>query len=147
MKQHSIYISGPIDNCTRNEIVGWRNFIKKYWPQYKYHDPVDLEAKYKECTAETIQEEKNHIRDSDFFLCYPWKPGSGTAMELMYAHTLFRYGKPKIITVSTPGDYLSQWIRYHSDYVAYNFKTAFKWIELQLDDNNKIWPTRKLMSV
>lgn len=138
MNVKKMYLSGPIDNCTYDQITSWREYVKRKWIQFTYLDPVDLkEETFSTCSPETIEKEKSYIRESDIFLCYPWKPGSGTAMEVMYAHELKNRHTinvhPKIVTVSHSKDYLSPWIRYHSDHVAETFNDAFEWVESHFD--------------
>lgn len=132
-----IYLCGPIDKCSSDEMRKWRNFLKEKYPHHHYYDPMDLEENFDvdepshTITGVTIEKEKEQIRDSDVILCYPWKPSSGSAMEVMYANTLAP--KPQIVLVSQPPDYLSPWLKYHSDHVANSFTHAMEWIDALAD--------------
>ena len=117
-----IYLSGPIDNCSPEQAVGWRNQLKEDYKQYEFLDPIDVENYLSNPTA-AIEQEKFHILESDVFLCYPWKPSTGTPMEAMFA-----YVNDKIVVTVSEGTYLSEWIKYHSNYVALSFPNAMNWI-------------------
>jgi len=132
-----IYLSGPIDNCTHSEKTMWRHMIKQIHPNYEYVDPLHYEVdvlRGKKTFSQLIALEKRDIESVDVLLAYPWKPGSGTAMEIMYAYMFnqcYRMdsNQIKIISVIEKDKYLSPWIRHHSHVVVDDFHGAFQWIE------------------
>ena len=129
------YLSGPIDNCTSAEIKDWRNFLKKEYPQYHWYDPLDLTDNAKESVIEKdfskiIPKEKQMIVNSDFMIVYPWKPSSGTSMEVMFAYD----HKIPVIAIKDPNQlYLSPWITYHCIHVANTFKDAMEALDQFLE--------------
>jgi nucleoside 2-deoxyribosyltransferase len=129
-KQILGYLSGPIDNCSDVEINDWRKYIIDNYPGYSWYDPTKLTSKYSDFD-DIIREEKKMIETCDFMLVYPWKPSSGTAMELMYAYMLL---KP-IILIKLLDDYVSPWMMYHSDYIAPSFKDGMEYIENIFKEN------------
>lgn len=131
-----IYLAGPVDNCSEKEKTMWRNIVKQTKPEYTFLDPMHYEVDVilgKKNINEVIELEKGDIFDSDVLLAYPWKPGSGTAMEIMWAWMLNRNerrnNKINIVVVSEINTYLSPWIKYHSTIVVPTFYEAFEWIE------------------
>jgi len=137
MERIKIYLAGPIDNCSIQEQTIWRHVVKQVYPHYHYLDPMSYEAEYfrgKKTINEIIELEKNDISDCDVLLVYPSKPSSGTAMEVMWAHTRNEIRKSyrkliSIITVIEKDQYLSPWIKFHSTKVFNDFHDAMRWIE------------------
>lgn len=130
-----IYLSGPIDNCTDGETKDWRNFFKAQYPHVTWFDPLDISENLKNTVPEKdfniiIPLEKNMILESDVMIVYPWKPSSGTAMEVMYAFMNFI----PVVAIKNPSEYLSPWIEYHCDGVFDSFKDAMEYIEQQAEN-------------
>jgi len=129
-----IYLAGPVDNCTEKEQTIWRHVTKQAKPEYEYLDLMHYEVdvvRGKKTFAELIELEKNDIYNCDVLLA--WKPGSGTAMEIMYAYMLNmdqrRNNKINIVVVGEKNKYLSPWINHHATVVVSDFHEAFQWID------------------
>ena len=107
-----IYLSGTIDNITVDEACGWRNQIKKDYPQYQYHDPtIRIYHGAHGDTKEIVEPDKREILESDIMLVYLTHYSAGTLMEIMYA---YEHKKPVVLVDATNKKFLSSWIRYHA---------------------------------
>lgn len=121
-----IYLSGPIDNCTDEEMHGWRDIIKGYqhsafWSRpYECLDPTDRD--YREATNnqlltpnvvnEIVENDLLDMQRSDAILVklIPEKHMYGTIMEIARGWLM-----NKMIVVICPEDHkLSPWVLYHS---------------------------------
>jgi nucleoside 2-deoxyribosyltransferase len=125
-----IYLAGPIDDCNHDEIHGWRDYVKENFTQNEYIDPSTSPFTGKaNCGDEIVAWDKNSIRDVDLVLVNYWKLGTGTAMEIMYCHTL---GTPCIVVA--PGK-VSPWISYHATEVVHDIDDAM--LAVQAHDHFK----------
>lgn len=122
----TIYLSGPMDDCSLAERTEWRQYIKtqQFYPMafdvdqaVKFHvyDPCDrvyssdeTEVAYRQIVEDDLLE----IHRSDALLAkfMPGKIMVGTLMEIKHA---FDHGK--LVVVMVPLDYrISPWLRYFS---------------------------------
>lgn len=108
----TIYLSGPMDGCTDLQRVGWRRLLKGSHPGVHWLDPTTRDPK-PVGPAAIVEADKNDIDRSDVVIVNPWKPTSGTAMEVLYA---WERDIP-VWTIDPYPDYLSPWIVHHSDRV------------------------------
>lgn len=113
----TVYLSGPIADCTDKEAGEWRQYATTAFALYgiKTIDPFiqrDYRDKRDYNEAEVVEADKADIDASDALLVNYWKTGTGTAMEVLYAWER----KKRIITVF-PKDLreASPWLRYHSE--------------------------------
>lgn len=118
-----IYLAGPINGCTDEECVDWRQHVAINWP-CGILDPMvrDYRGVETDCYREIVDLDKKDIRKADIILVNYVKPSVGTSMEVFYAWTL---GKP-IIVVAKEGTRISPWLRYHSTCIVHSFKEAEK---------------------
>jgi nucleoside 2-deoxyribosyltransferase len=102
----TIYLAGPIDECTTGECHEWREKIKAKFPENTYLDPM---VRFGGSDTSIVEGDKADIRKSDLVLAYCWKKSFGTPMEIIYAHMI---GIP-VFAVVPKGVPVSPWIRYH----------------------------------
>lgn len=116
-----VYLAGPINGCTDEECVNWRQFVKDNW-DCKPIDPMVRDYRGKETNdyREIVDLDKRDIRESDLILVNYVKPSVGTSMEIHYAWTI---GKP-IVVVAPINARISPWLRYHSTAIVHTFKEA-----------------------
>lgn len=120
-----IYLGGPMAGCTLQEMTGWREQLKKEWgSEFDFRDPCEREYSPQEW-RQLVEDDIKDIDESDYVLCYMWKPGVGSSMELVYA----RYNKKPIIVVIPDFKYVSPWVRYYSDFLVEDFDHAYKIIK------------------
>jgi nucleoside 2-deoxyribosyltransferase len=119
-----VYLAGPINGCTDEECDGWRGYCKARLPQVEWLDPTDHDFRGKESenAEEIVRLDKEMILSSDYVLANCWKPGWGTAMEIMYA---FFHGK-KVVAVS---ERPSPWVTTHCRRVYPSLDMALGFIE------------------
>lgn len=108
-----LYLSGPIDGCSDEQMMGWRNYLKKQYPQYRYHDPCrrDYRNTHEGNEKDIVELDKFDITSSNILLAYYEKISSGTMMEIPYA---FNLGKLVIVVNGTGKPFVSPWVVYHS---------------------------------
>lgn len=122
----TIYLGGPMAGCTVEEMTGWRNQLKKEWSEFDFRDPCEREYSPQEW-RQLVEDDIQDIDESDYVLCYMWKPGVGSSMELVYA----RYNNKPIIVVIPDFKYVSPWVRYYSDFLVEDFDQAYKIVKMQ----------------
>ena len=127
--QLTVYESGPIANCTDDEAMGWREYVKSKAPEIKWLDPMVRDCRHvqhlsQEQTNWIVTGDKADIDASDALLVYAPFPSCGTSMEVMYA-----YGRKPIITVVPPGAFLSPWLDYHSTSIYDDLNIAISWFK------------------
>ncbi len=126
-----VYQCGPMAGCTDEEMHGWRDSLKKDYPNINWLDPCDRSYKMQQWRS-LVNDDIADIDNADYVLSYYWKTGTGSAMELSYNYYVAK--KPSIVVV--PGyKSVSPWLRYHADYLVDSFDHAMKII--LNDDNTK----------
>ena len=114
----TIYLSGPMRDCTEKEIKQWREYVKKQLPMFKFLDPAERGFN----APNAIKLDKTDIYNSDIILTNCWKPSAGTSMEIMYAYT-----RNKIIITIAEND-ISGWITEHSNATFSTINKAINYI-------------------
>jgi len=114
-----LYLCGPINDCTDDEAIAWREFFKSHhdlasWSTFI--DPMARDYRGRECQdyREIVDMDKRDIRSCDVLLVMYVKPSVGTAMETFMAWSL---GIP-VIVIDRSKKPLSPWMRYHSTCVV-----------------------------
>lgn len=117
-----VYQCGPMAACTDEEMHGWRENLKKEYPNVTWLDPCDRSYKQQQWRR-LVDDDIADIDAADYVLAYYWKTGTGSAMELSYNFYVAK--KPSIVVV--PGfKAVSPWLRYHADYLVDTFDHAMK---------------------
>jgi len=108
-----VYLSGPMEGCTDEEMNGWRQeVVARLGPAATVLipalvvDPDDF--------TQMVRRDKRDIDAADYVIANPWKTSSGTSMEVMYA---YMRGTP-VVTVARPGGYVNPWFEQHSCRIA-----------------------------
>lgn len=127
-----IYQCGPMAGCSEDEMSGWRNQLKKDYPDIEWLDPCDRNYVHQQW-RKLVDDDIADIQAADYILAYYWKTGSGSAMELAYNHYVAR--KPSVVVVPE-FKVVSPWVRYHADYLVETFEHAMK-IILNQDNERK----------
>lgn len=117
-----IYQCGPMAGCSDEEMHGWREDLKKNYPDVQWLDPCDREYVHQQW-RKLVDDDIQDINNADYILAYYWKTGSGSAMELAYNHYVAR--KPSVVVVPE-FKVVSPWVRYHADYLVETFDHAMK---------------------
>lgn len=125
------YMGGPMADCTPEEMTDWREALKVDFSEIKWLDPCARSYKPQQW-RQLVEDDIADIDASDFVLAYYWKAGTGTSMELAYAHYI-----AKIPTIVVVPDFksVSPWVRYHADYLVESFEHAMKIIK---DDGQRV---------
>jgi nucleoside 2-deoxyribosyltransferase len=99
----SIYLCGPIANCTHSEAHDWRNELKNLFVNQgvTFIDPTDWKGK------NVVQRDLHAIAQCDAIVANCWKPSYGSAMEVVLA---FKAGKYVSLVSPRP---LSPWLQAH----------------------------------
>lgn len=118
MTRKTIYLAGPILDCTDPECNDWRETVKKVGGKFDFLNPMsrDYRGRTDECYKEIVEGDKADIDNCDILMANCSKNSAGTSMEVMYA---WEKGK----TVITFGGH-SPWIKYHSTTVLGSLETA-----------------------
>jgi nucleoside 2-deoxyribosyltransferase len=112
--------------CTIEEMRGWRDELKKDFPEINWIDPCDRSYGPQQW-RQLVEDDISDIKKSDFMLVNFWKSGVGTSMEMVVA----RQQLIPVITVTPDFKMTSPWVRYFSDYLVEDFDHAIKIIKMQ----------------
>lgn len=110
-----VYLCGPINGCTDDEAVNWRQVVKDALGVERCLDPMvrDYRGREDESVAEIVENDKADIDGSSAVIANCWQVSAGTAMEILYA---WERGVP-VVAVVPPGARISPWYRYHATIV------------------------------
>lgn len=116
------YLCGPINGCTDEECMNWRERAKEVLKNTI--DPMtrDYRGREDDCVAEIVEGDKHDILECDVVLVNYDKPSVGTSMEILFAWQ----ANKKVIVVATKGTRISPWLRYHSTTIVNSFADAFE---------------------
>jgi nucleoside 2-deoxyribosyltransferase len=108
-----IYLAGPINGCTDNEAVSWREIVKRRLGEKNCLDPMrrDYRGAEDDNVSAIVHGDLEDIRACGIMLANCWQVSWGTAMEIFFAHSL---GK-RVLTVLPEGTRVSPWLRYHAE--------------------------------
>jgi hypothetical protein len=123
----TIYLAGPIAQCTPEEMHGWREEVKSELAGlYSFKDPTDrLNAP----PNEIVEGDKKDIIESDIVLANYWKIGTGTAMEIMFTHMVDRRRLMLTVVHGNYGEPVSPWIKIHSDHIFRGLDKAIVYLK------------------
>lgn len=110
MNKHIIYLAGPIDYCSDDECVVWRDELIKNWGNsFGFLNPLDKDLRGKKYQDfEIVEPDKAMIDKADIVLANITRLSHGTPMEIIYA-----WEREKDVFVVSPGP-VSPWVSYHS---------------------------------
>lgn len=127
-KKVKIYLSGPIQNCSDEEIYGWRNKVIKLsekWAECIVPPVFALSQVNRNNSRPIVEGDKRNIDSSDVLLVniIPGKPATGTHQEEIYA---WMHGKYVVVVVPSEMDVtrISPWLLYHSHRVFISLTSA-----------------------
>jgi nucleoside 2-deoxyribosyltransferase len=123
----NIYLCGPINGCTDDEAITWRDWFKSQETFFDFIDPMkrDYRGRETEDYREIVDLDKLDVRNSDAVVVMYTQPSVGTSMEILYAWTI---GKP-VVVINESNKPLSPWLRYHSTAIVRTKELALKKIE------------------
>lgn len=107
-----VYLAGPINGCTDDEAINWRQAVKDRLGVYNCIDPMRRDYRGKEAgnEDEIVEKDKLDIFCSDMMLANCWQVSWGTAMEIYYARDLLI----PVHAVVPPDARVSPWLTYHA---------------------------------
>lgn len=107
-----VYLAGPINGCTDDEAVNWRELVKDELGAENCIDPMrrDYRGVEDQNVEQIVAGDERDIMASDVVLANCWQVSWGTAMEIH-----FSYCESKtVLAVLPPGARVSPWLRYHA---------------------------------
>lgn len=122
-----IYLAGPIAGCTDEEANDWRSQIRAGLADQDIVilDPMDRDFRGVPMTpqiaSDIVTGDKSEIDTCDIAVFNCWKPGWGTAMEMLYAYDI---ACAYVVAIVPTDVSLSPWIIEHSYRVVYDVKDA-----------------------
>ncbi len=107
-----VFLSGPINACTYEEMHGWRETAKWMLPDVEWVDPTVRDYRGREASneAEIVQLDLDDIEFCDYMLVMAERPSWGTAMEIVYAH---KWGITIVAITGTGNLPPSPWLVHH----------------------------------
>jgi hypothetical protein len=135
---NKVYLAGPIDNCTDEEVFGWRKVATKLLGKSNVIDPTRRDYREKVRNNKLTNEEKlelvnldlEDITEANAVLVNCWKAGWGTPMEIVHA-----WQRMKDIVCIVKG-VPSPWVEYHSDVIVKSVEEGVNWIKKNVFRNN-----------
>lgn len=123
----SVYQAGPMDGCSEIEIHGWRDLLKRRYPDINWLDP-SIRSYYDPFTEwkTLVEADLKDINTSNALLAYVWRTSGGTSMEILYAHSILHI---PVVVVVDDITRVGPWVRYHADFIADNFNHAYEFLK------------------
>ena len=137
LEARAIYLAGPIDHCTHDEMWTWRTKATELLKPMKCFNPCvrhfewNIDTTNRDNIAkEVVTLDKAEIAASDGLLVWynPPEKGSrmtGTTMEIIHA-----FEKGKLVVLVTQEPHLSAWIEYHVHRIYDNLEDATDFIKM-----------------
>lgn len=116
------YLAGPINGCTDDEAINWREVAKARLGAENCIDPMrrDYRGKEDESVDAIVQGDIFDIHDSNVVLANCWQVSWGTAMEIHYAS---ERGIP-VVAILPAGTRISPWLRYFTERIVHSIDAA-----------------------
>ena len=107
-----LYLCGPINGCTDDEAMTWREWFKRQDSYFEFVDPMERDCRGKEADdyREIVELDKRDIRESSFLVVMYTQPSVGTSMEILYAWNL----EIPVLVIDESNKPVSPWLRYHA---------------------------------
>lgn len=118
------YLAGPINGCTDDEAINWRDLAKSLVGAENCIDPMrrDYRGKEDESVNEIVQGDLEDINNSDVVVANCWQMSWGTAMEIHYAG---EHGIP-VIAILPKDARVSPWLRYFTEGITHTIGDALE---------------------
>lgn len=109
----TIYLAGPINGCTDEEALDWREDLTIRLKGHTIISPMarDYRGKEDENVEGIVEGDKADIISSHLIVAYCPKPSVGTSMEILFAWQRNKH----VVILAPKGTSISPWLRYHSD--------------------------------
>lgn len=109
----TIYLAGPINGCTDEEALDWREDLTGRLAGHTVISPMtrDYRGKEDENVEDIVVGDKRDIISSHFVVAYCPRPSVGTSMEILFAWQRNKH----VVILAPEGTSISPWLRYHSD--------------------------------
>lgn len=110
-----VYLSGPMEDCSGVQIHGWRQIATRLLGERgsSVLDPsIGETAALLADPVALVRKDTEMLDLCDVVLAYPWKPSTGTAMEIMYACLR---GTPVVVVCQ--GNRINPWLVVHAQVV------------------------------
>lgn len=122
-----VYLAGPINGCTDDECMGWRETAKQLL-KLGTKDPMDRDYRGSEemSVNELVDGDKQDIAKCVWLLANCPKPSYGTPMEILFA-----YERGVKVVVVVPEGRVSPWLTYHAREVFHTIEDACEYINNQ----------------
>lgn len=119
-----VYLAGPINGCTDDEAINWRDLAKSLVGAENCIDPMrrDYRGKEDESVNEIVQGDLEDIDNSDVVVANCWQMSWGTAMEIHYAGS---NGIP-VVAIVPVGTRISPWLRYFTEHITHGVGDALE---------------------
>jgi nucleoside 2-deoxyribosyltransferase len=134
LASRAVYLAGPIDHCTHDEMWGWRMLAKEWLYPIHCFNPCnrhfDISGGHTaEISKQVVTLDKAEIAASDALLVWYNQPAvgskmTGTTMEIIHA---FERGKLVVLVTKEPN--VSSWIDYHTHVRFSELEPATKYIK------------------
>ena len=136
MTKMTVYLAGPINDCSDEDCKVWREKVIDSLPDIDFLNPMsrdyrDLESL--ETATEIVENDKTDILNSDVILVYHDRPSVGTSMEILYAFDRDKY----VLTVGCTGKPLSPWILYNSNKIVDTLEEAIEHLKEMIEPSEE----------
>lgn len=118
-----IYLAGPMQFCTQEEIKGWREKVKATLDsRFEYYDPSEFEEGSD--PTKTVELDKEYLSKCDIILVNLFKLGVGSVMEILLGWML---GKKVLIVTKEYKD--NCWLKAHSSFIFDDLDSALQLLQ------------------
>jgi len=130
----AVYLAGPIDGCTHDEMWEWRIYAKKLLHPLQCFNPCKRmfnipAAGRTEAAKQIVTLDKAEIAASDALLVWYNQPAAGSKMTGSTMEIIYAFERGKLVVVVSSEKTISPWIDYHSHVIFSDIEPAAKYIK------------------
>ena len=132
LASRSVYLAGPIDHCTDEEIHEWREKAEDLLAPMKCYNPADRVFTAQQAAdhnKEVVTLDKVEINASDALLVWYKEPAGGSRMTGTTMEIIHAFERGKLVVIITPYELLSPWVHYHSHRIYSNLEHGVNFIK------------------
>lgn len=134
LSARAIYLAGPIENCTEEEMNEWRNDATEMLNPIKCFNPCKRHFSFAgknlaEVSKEVVALDKAEIAASDGLLVWYNPPAKGSKMTGTTMEIIHAFERGKLVVVVSDSIEISAWVHYHCHRVFPNLKMATEFIK------------------
>ena len=133
LAHRTVYLAGPIDGCTHEEMTEWREEAKEYLFPIHCFNPCNRHFDMSRGNNDSISKQvvtldKAEIAASDALLVWYNQPAAGSKMTGTTMEIIYAFERGKLVVLVSHEPIISSWIDYHTHIKCNTLKQGSQFI-------------------